>query len=530
MIVASEALQISSGLDQYIIVTTRRIVLFKVKVENGQGYVTVNLVWQAFLGEGAKITSSLDDRGHHSSILCISRFYTEDTSSNSMHFTFDDFDRNDPNSISLRSRGRIMFPRPETPRQVSGAPFRLRAWPFGTSEGVKVNRFVVEGEFKQRQNLLRIHNAICCLAGDFDSTIDEGYTTGKGEAVTRFGPLLFENQSNPPERANLAQLYKTLDHTAWECNVIDQESKPSWFDEGRLLQTFTPLPSTPTTSQSGVVQEELPLNSTEDVAGDMTNRKEVTSLTEGTFQSNPLHDSSLGAEPFNFNGLFVNDDGFENEQSTEELEVAGKSFSDRTEEGDFDEISRSDDIFKSTNSRVISEHDIVAEGGDYGEARSEVGACSLDTMSLQSWTPSPSTKREHQVEPASSGLDERLCRVEATLERLASSDVSVAFASTISKPSSLVCDSYSLGGQSANAYTSSSMSRTIPDRDSEIEHLQREILILRTQLNERKLETVVEDTTAQELSQQQNTLYKKSLYTKSKPKKALFRWKKRGSV
>ena len=453
-----------------------------------------------------------------------------------MHFAFDDFDRNDPNAISLRSRGRIMFPRPETPRQVSGAPFRLRAWPFGTSEGVKVNRFVVEGEFKQRQNLLRIHNAICCLAGDFDSTIDEGYTTGKGEAVTRFGPLLFENQSNPPERANLARLYKTLDHTAWECNTIDQESKPSWLDEGRLLQTFTPLPSTPTTSQTGGEQEELPVNSTatDEVAGVMTNRKEETSSTEGTAQSNPQHDSLLGAEPFNFNDLFVNDDGFENEHSTGagELEVAGKSFSDRTEEGDFDEISRSDDVFKlkSTNSRVISEHDIVAEGGDYGEARSAVGACSLDTMSLQSWTPSPSTKREQQVEPASSGLDERLCRVEATLERLASSDVSVAFASTISKPSSLVCDSYSLGGQSANAYTSSSMSRTIPDRDSEIDHLQREILILRTQLNERKLETVVEDTTAQELSQQQNTLYNKSLYTKSKPKKALFRWKKRGSV
>ena len=501
VIVASEALQISSGLDQYIIVTTRRIVLFKVKVVDGQGFVTVNLVWQALHGEGARITSSLGDRGHHSSILCISRFYSEDLPNN-VRFTFDEFDRNDSNAFSLRNRGRIMYPRAETPRQTLGAPFR-RAWPFGPSEDVEVNRFVVEGEFKQRQNLLRIHNAICCLTGDLDSTIDEGYTNGRGEGVTLFGPLLFEHQqTNGPEKANLAHLYKALEHTAWECNALDHETVPSWLDEGRLLRSFTKkspltaLPEDTSGCQSDVDQDEFPSNSVAGVSDNDTNPNDQ----EGTdiAPDNPQHDSLLGAVPFNLNDLFVNNEtGFENEQSIEEF--AARSISEHAEEEGFDQMSRNN-LFSSTNSQLLCEHDILAKGEDFeddGEARSAAGTSSLDAISLRSWTASPSTMREHSIKPADSGLDERLRRVEAVLERLAPSDATVA---------------------------SGDHFRTTTNRDAEVENLQREIFLLRAQLNEKKLETVVEGTSAQEatlalIDQQNSSLTDTVLsHQQSKPK------------
>lgn len=519
VIITSEALQIPSGLDQYIIVTTKRVVLFKVKVVDGQGFVTVNLVWQALLGEGARITSSLCDRGHNSSILCISRYYSEDAPKNDVHFAFDESEQVDPNVISLRNRSRIMFPRPETPRQHSGVPFRLRAWPFGSNDGVAVSRFVVDGEFKQRPNLLRVHNAICCIAGDYESIIDEGYTNGRGEGVTVFGPLLFEHESHAPEEANLAHLYTTLEHAAWECYSPEDEIAPSWLDEAHILRTFTSPPprslliykeDSMLRCQSVSEQEEFPSNSFEVVDNETNCHEGEGFMTEGAASGDdPVHDSLLGAAPFNLNDLFIKDEtGFENEQTLEEL--AEDNNLEHTKKGEFKDKSRSDDVFKS----AICQHDIIFDNEP-----------SLEAISLRSWTPSPCEKRERiGSEQKSSEFDERLRRVENVLERLAS-ETSVMSGSIVSKPMSLMDDSFLLE-HTENEYAISS---AISNRDTEVESLQREILTLRQQLNANKLDTVVEGTTAQE-GISASTM--SSSQAQSKPKlnariKRLFRGKKK---
>ena len=54
VIVVSEALLMGNGLEQYVVVTTLRVVLFQVKVVDGQGFITVNLVWQLHFGKGRK--------------------------------------------------------------------------------------------------------------------------------------------------------------------------------------------------------------------------------------------------------------------------------------------------------------------------------------------------------------------------------------------------------------------------------------------------------------------------------------------
>ena len=71
VIVASEALHMGNGLDHYVVVTTMRVVLFRLKVVDGQGFITVNLVWQLSFGKGTRISSSLGHRGHNGSILYI---------------------------------------------------------------------------------------------------------------------------------------------------------------------------------------------------------------------------------------------------------------------------------------------------------------------------------------------------------------------------------------------------------------------------------------------------------------------------
>lgn len=495
VIVTSEALQISSGLNQYIIVTTKRVVLFKVKIADGHGFVAVNLVWQALLGEGARITSSLGDKGHNSSFLCISRFHSDVTHDEDLHSTFVESGHVDSSGISLQNRTNFVYPRPETPRQYAGVPFRRLGRPFG-SDSVKENRFVINGEFKQRPNLLRVHNAICCLVGDYNSTIDEGYTNSRGDGVTVFGPLSFEDESTAPEKANLSSLYKSLEHAAWECYTKEQEISPSWLDEAHILRTFnSPPPRTlliqeedsESHSQIETEQKEFFPNSVDDINKTIDREGGGTSLPEYIALDDSRSDSLNGAAPFNLNDLFINDHtGFENEEIVEEL--TGKNF-----EG----TSRSDGVFKSAHSQKQDDN-------IFGEGEQLLGTPSIGAISLRSWTTSPSATRGQTDEPSGSELDERLRRVETALEHL-SKNASVVSDSIASKQLSLIGNTFSISPSEnehaicsnfENASTNSSIGRW-SSRDAEIDGLKREILSLRQQLNAKKLDTVVEGTSTQ---------------------------------
>ncbi len=495
VIVTSEALQICCGLDQYIIVTTKRVVLFKVKIADGHGFVTVNLVWQALFGEGARITSSLGDRGHNSSFLCISRFHS-DVRHNDLHSTFHESEHLDPNGISLKNRTNFVYPRPETPKQYSGVPFRRLGRPFGSTDSVAEKRFVVDGEFKQRPHLLRVHNAICCLAGDYNSTIDEGYTNGRGDGVTVFGPLSFEDESTAPEKANLSNFYRALEHTAWECYTKEQEIAPSWLDEAHILRTFnSPPPRTlliqeedfASHSQNETEQMEFFPNSVDDT--NKTNDREggETTLPEDIASGDSRSDSLNEAAPFNLNVFFNDHTGFENEEIVEEV----------TGTNEFEGTSRSDAVFKSAHSQLVKQDDKI-----FDEGEQLIGTPSIGAISLRSWTTSPSATRE-QIDERHNGseLDERLRRVETALEHL-SKNASVVSDSIASKPLSLIGNTlsispseneYAIHSNFDHASTNSSMRR----RDAEIEGLQREILSLRQQLNAKKLGTVVEGTSTQ---------------------------------
>lgn len=489
VIVTSEALQISSGLDQYVIVTTKRVVLFKVKVSDGQGFATVHLVWQALLGEGARITSSLGDRGHNSSILCISRFYS-DYPNDDVHSTFDEIEEVDQNGIPSRMRS----VRSETSRQYSGVPFRRRARPFGSNESVAVNRYIVDGEFKQRPNLISIHNAICCLAGDFNATIDEGYSSCRGDGVTVFGPLLFEDEPNAPDKANLAQLYKSLEHAAWECYSGEgQQDAPSWLDEA------------PPGTLSILGEDHVSHRQEENISEFFSNSVDVneanclegggTSFNAELDIGNPQRDSLNRASPFNLNDLFIdNDTGIENDDITAEL-TGKKCILERRKE--FEGTSRSDSIFQSARSHY----------NVFDEREQLIGTPSIEAISLRSWTTSPSATGERTDGPQELGLNERLSRVETALERL-SQNGSIVSGSIATKPLSLVGNTLSISHSDIEypmhsnfdvTSTTSSIER-LSNRDAEVESLQREILSLKQQLNSKKLETVVEGNTQEGLS------------------------------
>lgn len=245
IIIASEALHLGNGIEHYIVVTTMRIALFRLKVVDGQGFVTVNVVWQVRFEKGARITSSLGSRGHSGYILYVSRYSTQKQESNisSLHDTNREDSRHGDYFFAEGDAN------PDTPKSfyplgATSSAFRLRsAWPFAGNEGDDVIRFAVEGDFKQRLQLSRIHNAIACMSGDFDSIITEVRHKDKGEGLTSFGPLIFENrQQDAPlgNKVDLSFLYASLEHTAWSFNTSPTpsnrnllDSMPAWLMESR---------------------------------------------------------------------------------------------------------------------------------------------------------------------------------------------------------------------------------------------------------------------------------------------------------
>ena len=285
VIVASEALHVGNGVEQYVVVTTMRVALFRLKVVDGQGFITVNLVWQVRFKQGTMVTSSLGNRGHNVSVLYVSRYSSEkgrdleeaNNLGESLHgisilpeessrFINEDRQSSDCFIEGIEER----YSNPETPRSSSFYPlgpppssaFKLRpTWPFSAAETEEqVTRFAVEGSFLQRSQLSRIHNAICCLSGDFDSILYErNHYHDRSEGVTSFGSLIFERPHQTPDMpAGLSSLYSSLERTTWKFegmrhdetplfyDVLNYSSLwggPSWLVESRARGMFVPPPA-----------------------------------------------------------------------------------------------------------------------------------------------------------------------------------------------------------------------------------------------------------------------------------------------
>jgi len=251
VIVASEALLRGNGLEHYIVVTTLRVVLFRLKLVDGQGFVTANLMWHVKFDKGARITSSLGNRGHNGYILHVSRYSsrkqgdpnfdgTSQHNTNLEESTQTNNEDSQHESVNIFDNGEGKYANPGTPKSfnpLGPAPATIKlshVRPFAAT--VDVNRFAVEGELKHRSQLSRIHNAICCIRGDFNSIIREKYHDSGDEGITSFGLYIFEQNilENSEDRS---LMYSSLEHTVWKfepsllSNVTSNRSlfsSPSW--------------------------------------------------------------------------------------------------------------------------------------------------------------------------------------------------------------------------------------------------------------------------------------------------------------
>ena len=77
-IIHSEALFMAPGCNIYIVVTTKRVVLFDVRQEGSSGNKVILMDWQIAYNDHSIITSRLENKGHHGIGLCISQYAHSD--------------------------------------------------------------------------------------------------------------------------------------------------------------------------------------------------------------------------------------------------------------------------------------------------------------------------------------------------------------------------------------------------------------------------------------------------------------------
>lgn len=232
VIIAAEALNVGTGVDKYIVITQMRACLFKVKVVDGQGFMTSSIEWQVIFDEFSKLKCSLGTKGHSGCILVISRYskgikgslseaaatYCEESSER--------FGASDLDLLSLSEHGSKVDV-PKSAFYPAGVGFRLRPWPTVPTESEHVTRFVVEGNGKQRQPLIRIHNAVCCLVGDFESLIREGHRRKGTGDITSFCEVMTFEPPAPTVNRDDSFLFASLEESPW--TQLDDHSEPSGF-------------------------------------------------------------------------------------------------------------------------------------------------------------------------------------------------------------------------------------------------------------------------------------------------------------
>ena len=228
--VASEVLPMEPGVESYVVASSHRIVLFQLKKESG-GDIGTNLRWQVDLTRATSVSCKLQNQGHNGLALIISTTVPKkkvriargnqaqtsperkrkaptvgDTSAADETLRASQLSLHDSTSQVSAPLGRDddeVHIGELLGTDVSDGPVVDNKREFEPKnnfhssakgkDGEVVEWYTIMAEYQQGRQLTRIHNAICCIIGDFGSVMSyrSGNGEGRTEGRTSFGELYF---------------------------------------------------------------------------------------------------------------------------------------------------------------------------------------------------------------------------------------------------------------------------------------------------------------------------------------------------
>lgn len=215
--VASEVLPMEPGVETYLVASSHRIVLFQIKKESG-GDIGTSIRWQVDLTRASSVSCKLQDQGHNGLALIISTTVpkkkvriTRQSSPDrkrgpatlsgpatdeaqglpqlsihdaaSVTSALDRYDDDDDQQASEVLDSKREFEQEDNLYDES----------IKSKDGETLEWYTVVAEYQYGRQLNRIHNAICCIIGDFDGVLAYRSASYQGttEGYTSFGELFF---------------------------------------------------------------------------------------------------------------------------------------------------------------------------------------------------------------------------------------------------------------------------------------------------------------------------------------------------
>lgn len=228
----------STGTETFAIATTTRVILVRVKKESS-GSLTTSLCWEVAFTDDATITSRVDDHGHNGVALTLLKRGHDNSGKNEPKEvgTFEmrtNVSRRILASASLQSIG---LPT-EAEERISAAT-TAEEYDYGTGRGAEgdlLEWFTTLAEYQYRRQLTRMHNAISCISGNFDSIVRDASLgrPSSTEGYTSFGMYFFERNSASDEDGEFTGLVNRLENLPWVRTSTFDEAHDKTTSEQKL--------------------------------------------------------------------------------------------------------------------------------------------------------------------------------------------------------------------------------------------------------------------------------------------------------
>ena len=220
----------SMGTEVFVIVTSLRVLLVRVKCEASGASTTTTCLEIYFSDDDTLYSSKVDDYGHSSIALVVykrTRDKNERSASKRTGILFALSPQVAWKTVTSRLGG-IASPDEDPPNPAETAMMNhYDDDATGTDdEGTLIDKFTILADYQYQRELTRLHNVISCIVGNYDALIyDRSLSVGRqrrSDGVTSFGMYFFERKIIPEIEPDSERRTDALELLPWVgCQTFD---------------------------------------------------------------------------------------------------------------------------------------------------------------------------------------------------------------------------------------------------------------------------------------------------------------------
>jgi hypothetical protein len=213
----------SMGTEVFVIVTTHRVILVRVKKENS-GVLSTNLCLEIYFSDDALYSSKVDDYGHSSVALIIYKrdlYKTVRVESKRSRILFALSPQLAWKNVTSRIGVSSGSPEEEAPNLGDTTTGSFDDYDLtGTEDGgTLVDKFTILADYQYRRQLTRLHNVISCIRGDFEAVVHDKWLSAghqsNTDGYTSFGMYYFERHDTDVTELSEFRPMESLANLPW---------------------------------------------------------------------------------------------------------------------------------------------------------------------------------------------------------------------------------------------------------------------------------------------------------------------------